>query len=670
MYNVLVLTGRQAIAPVYRTGAIVGSVKRYLDFEGDDEMLRIAVARTRVQIAQRATFFVIAMVVGMISHVTAHSETVYPGGKWEPGPARYGSLVVDNVPVTMDDGVVLRASIAYPADLVTRERAKGKFPVVIEHTPYVKLGQPVGPLTYFAEHGYIVTLVRARGTGSSGGELTYSSSRDGADGKTIVDWAAHGLDASDGRIALVGCSYPGGLALTDAAHVGPSSPVRAVVAACNGFQSQNRGTLMRGGLQNSNIRNMVRIIPYLGSTPSAERFINELTADIKAGGDTAYDREFWQDRLPRRLAQNIVQNDIPVLLWSGWQDRVEGAIRSYTALQNASAGRPIEAPMTPTQRTTSRYQLIMGDWGHAAGLDLGIYLQWIETWLKGVDTGIQKTTTSMHLFEVGTNRWVNAAFYPAVADNTRWYLGPSGTLNAGASQGSGADQLVRKEPSEAGAMLRFDSPALANGATLAGPISATIYASSSNTNLELIARLYDIAPDGRATEISLGALLGSQRELDREKSWTDANGTVTWPWPKLERDDFLEPEKVYRFDISLLSRQWGINPGHRLRLELTGMSPASVCAPDPNAAPRSTYGMDPCDLTVPQQATVPGGIYRIMRGPDWPSALNLPQLTWQTFAQIRSGKVPTAYSEHHRRLEESESTLPLDWGSDTAPAAK
>src|SRR5687767_14485031 len=45
--------------------------------------------------------------------------TPYPGGKWEPGPAMYGAEVVDDVAVTMDDGVVLRASIAFPTDLQT-----------------------------------------------------------------------------------------------------------------------------------------------------------------------------------------------------------------------------------------------------------------------------------------------------------------------------------------------------------------------------------------------------------------------------------------------------------------------------------------------------------------------------------------------------------------------
>ncbi|HEV2898604.1 MAG TPA: CocE/NonD family hydrolase C-terminal non-catalytic domain-containing protein [Pseudaminobacter sp.] len=73
----------------------------------------------------------------------------------------------------------------------------------------------------------------------------------------------------------------------------------------------------------------------------------------------------------------------------------------------------------------------------------------------------------------------------------------------------------------------FSTPPFAEGATIAGPISATIFASSSNTNLELIAALYDMAPDGFEQPISMGAVLGSQSRLDTERSWMDEDGTVT-----------------------------------------------------------------------------------------------------------------------------------------------
>src|SRR5690349_11085681 len=97
--------------------------------------------------------------------------TSYPGGKWEPGPAKFGAEVINDVSVRMDDGVVLNASVAFPTDLKTGKRASGRFPVVVEHMPYVQFAAPVTANTYFAEHGYISALVRARGLGKSGGEV-------------------------------------------------------------------------------------------------------------------------------------------------------------------------------------------------------------------------------------------------------------------------------------------------------------------------------------------------------------------------------------------------------------------------------------------------------------------------------------------------------------------
>ncbi|MFG1959176.1 hypothetical protein [Nonomuraea sp. NPDC049028] len=57
------------------------------------------------------------------------APTPWPGGRWEPGPARYGTTVVSDVPVRMDDGVTLTATVAYPTDPATERRASGRFPV-------------------------------------------------------------------------------------------------------------------------------------------------------------------------------------------------------------------------------------------------------------------------------------------------------------------------------------------------------------------------------------------------------------------------------------------------------------------------------------------------------------------------------------------------------------
>ena len=149
-----------------------------------------------------------------------------------------------------------------------------------------------------------------------------------------------------------------------------------------------------------------------------------------------------------------------------------------------------------------------------------------------------------------------------------------------------------------------------------------------------------------------------------EKSWTDDNGTVTWPWPTLQSDEYLTPGQVYRFNISLAPRQWGIKPGHRLRLELTSQTPLDLC---PAEGLPASNDVDPCRLTGPQQETVPGGVYKILFGADSPSALNLPVLPYMEFSEVQSGVTPTQWSEGDRRLKDPTTdevfALPIDWGS-------
>jgi hypothetical protein len=60
-------------------------------------------------------------------------------------------------------------------------------------------------------------------------------------------------------------------------------------------------------------------------------------------------------------------------------------------------------------------------------------------------------------------------------------------------------------------------------------------------------------------------------------------------------------------------------------------------------------------------------VYTVLYGPETPSALNLPQLPFKVFPEVRSGPLPTPWSEGRRRIEDSKIgdkviSLPLDWG--------
>jgi predicted acyl esterase len=594
------------------------------------------------------------------------ASTPWPGGRWQPDPQSFKMTVVSGVPITMDDGVVLFANVGYPASMATGARAPGRFPVLLTQNPYV--GPSEQPDSFYVSRGYIFVSVDVRGTvqsvapGNAPLPNQLFSPRDAQDGVELVNWAAHQLDGSNGVVGLVGCSFLGIDQLFTAAALGPRSPVKATVPACS---SHGYDSYFAGGIPGPSIGLFGVVAGIFGQQHIKENTASGLAlqAEVRAGGPRAYDNDYWQVRTTSPdLAAQIVRNNIPALLWTGWNALDgTGVLEFYAALQNAYAHRPPSGPMSTRQPVTGRYQVIDGPWTHGQGLDESIQLEWFDTWLKGQHTRIADTDTPMHLFEMGSARWVNAATYPVVDRYTPLFLGPAGTLSdrppsphngrrSSDPPPSGADTVTWALPAQPDSTLSYTTAPFAQGATLAGPISATIYAASSNTNLELIATLSDIAPDGSATEMTHGDLLGSLGAVDPQKTWLDRDGLVTLPAHPYAADVLLTPGAVNRYDIKVFPTVWSLQPGHSLRLTLSTQSDPSTC--------RSQLSLlvpnRPCILTAPQTRTLPGGVYTIQRTPLYPSAIDLPLLPDLFLPTARSATTPTS----------NNLTEPLGWQSD------
>lgn len=580
-----------------------------------------------------------------------NDKTSWPGGRWEPGPAKYGVQIITNVPVPMADGLNLNAVVAYPTDLVTGERSSKKFPVLVQYTPYVS----TQPARYFIERGYISVTVWARGTGLSPGVFTRQGPQDRVDGVTIVDWASK-RDGSNGDVGMMGCSYVGNLALGTASAVGRRSPLKAIAATCAGFDAFPREIFMRGAAITRTGAAIVAAGNGYGSPtqPATMAFLQSLQDEIFAGGPAAYLGKFWADRGTLEDARAIVDNDIATLLWSSWGDiTISGALNTYAALQSVAAGRPrfgpwaadVYDPMDPRMHTSGAYQIVVGEGGHGAGIDNAILLEWFDTFLKNQKTGIDRVANTMHLRE--RTRWINAATYPLVNDYTALYLGASGNLSSrpAPAGGTAPSLLWDARPEDANGSVVYISTPFAKGATLAGPIAATIHATSTNTNLQLIATLHDVAPDGTATFIADGVLVGSQRAVDRRKSWYDREGLAMRPVLTQAGDDYLIPGKPHRFDILLQPRLWPIEPGHSLRLTLT-------TRPSQSAPCTAALSSTPCFNSAPQLLSLSGGAYTILADIRHRSSVNLPLLRYHHFKTTRSAVTETSPNTE----------IPMDWG--------
>src|SRR4051812_7189725 len=107
--------------------------------------------------------------------------------------------VQPDVPVTMRDGVVLRADVYRPDE-------GGPFPVLVLRTPYGKQG--IHPEAQ-AKAGYIVVCQDARGRYASEGtfeSFVRARTHDAEDGYDTVEWAAR-LPGSTRKVGTFGASY-------------------------------------------------------------------------------------------------------------------------------------------------------------------------------------------------------------------------------------------------------------------------------------------------------------------------------------------------------------------------------------------------------------------------------------------------------------------------------
>jgi hypothetical protein len=379
------------------------------------------------------------------------------------------------------------------------------------------------------------------------------------------------------------------------------------------------------------------------------------------GEERAYDGPFWKARSPVSHLAAIVANDISVLSVGAWYDLfLRGEPLSYTGLQNAAAGRPVLAQMLPGQPVDPRFQLLIGPWYHSAGagLDLDrIQLEWFDTWLKGRTTTFNDAAGTVHIYELGAGRWVETDGWPLPGTTAqRWYLsgGPSAsgalsmndgllsldrpTAPGGADivvytgvgnpcqrqtfiQGAGLGAnytrgLVSAEPCEdderllgvGPGALTYTTPPFGEDRTLAGPISASITITSTTVDAYLVASVEDVAPDGTATPLTAGALLGRFRAIDEGGTWRDPSGTMLRPYHPFTRESvqMLTPGEPTTLDIEVSPIFARIAKDHRVRITLTTTSWPQV---------------EPAGYQVPDLV---GGVYGVQRNASGASHVDLP----------------------------------------------
>lgn len=510
----------------------------------------------------------------------------------------YAAVYESNVPMKTRDGVTLYADIYRP-------KAEGKFPVILERTCYNKYTNVDMGLKAVAR-GYVMIIQDVRGRFMSGGEW-YPFKHEAADGYDAVEWAA-ALPYSNGKVGMFGGSYVG-VPVIQAALGAPPHLVGIVpvITASNyhAHWAYQGGAFMQMLAQawSSVLAIDVASRKTMGSAvpsywdykrpPSAYPVLDVGTGKGLADyyfdwwAHPAYD-DYWKQWSAEEHFERIT---VPAVHFAAWYDLFQdGSIRNYTGIRahggSEAARKGQRLIIMPGGHAGSGEKIGEIEFGKVALFDLWEYsLRFFDHLMKGTDNGIDREKP-VKIFVMGKNVWRDEDEWPlARAQPTRYYLHSAGRANSLAGDGNlsttgpsvePADQYVsdpyRPVPTHGGGtlgdtanyppgpldqrqieerhdVLVYTTPAFEHDLEVTGPVSLELYVSSSAVDTDFTGKLVDVAPDGRAYNLTDGILRASFRN-------------------SMEKPEPLKPGEVCKLTVDLWSTANVFLAGHRLRLEV------------------------------------------------------------------------------------------------------
>lgn len=516
---------------------------------------------------------------------------------------RYEVAVERDVQVKMRDGVVLRADIFRP-------KADGKFPVLLERTPYNKQGEDIGWRA--APRGYVVIVQDVRGRYTSEGEW-YPFKNESNDGYDTVEWAA-ALPYSNGKVGMFGGSYVGATQMLAAiAHPPHLAGICPEVTASNyhdGWTYQGgafeqwfneswtsglaQDTFNRKVQRSSNALNGIWKLPlsaYPLFVPGPSE--SDSTAALAPYfldwlSHPSYD-DFWKRW---SIEDHFSEIQVPSLHIAAWYDIfLGGSIRNYIGMKaqaaNEDAKRGQRLLVAIGGHAGSGRKIGDVDFGDAADLNIDdLILAWYEYLLKGVQNEFA-TNKPVKLFVMGTNEWRSEEDWPlARAVATKFYLHSSGKANSLRGDGSLSTTAPRSEspdqyvydpanpvPTAGGPLccdsqhlapgprdqrpvedrddvLVYSTPPLTKDLEITGPLSLEIFVKSSAVDTDFTGKLVDVGPNGFAQNLTEGIIRARYRDSQ-------------------EKPELMNPGQLYKLKIDLWATSNVFRKGHILRLEVS-----------------------------------------------------------------------------------------------------
>jgi uncharacterized protein len=511
-------------------------------------------------------------------------STAFAASAWAQ---QYRVVIEDKVSVKMRDGIMLVADIYRPD-------AEGKFPVLLQRTPYNRAG--ASDPTKVASHGYVVVMQDTRGRYKSEGEF-YPFRYEGQDGYDTVEWAA-ALPYSDGRVGMFGASYVGATQMLAAAsappHLAAIFPYVTASEYYNGWTYQSgaleqwftsswatglaQDTMERKAAELGNPKLWVNELPVDGYQMLKPPPVASLAPYFRDWVAHETDDAYWQ---PWKISDHYQDMKVKALHAGGWHDIfLKGTIENFAGMRKASpAGADQRLLIGPWAHADTSPEGKIGDvtFGKAVVLDMeGTLVKWADFALKGVQNEYA-TGAPVRIFVMGENAWRDEQEFPLARTKYTSYFLRHGALATESPREEGADSYVYdpmnpvptiggrlccannqlppgpadQRPNESRAdVLVFSTPPLEKDVEVTGFIQAKLYAASSAVDTDFTALLVDVEPSGYARFLTDGIVRARYR-----------NST--------KKAEPIEPGKIYEYNIDLWATSNLFKAGHSIRLYIS-----------------------------------------------------------------------------------------------------
>jgi uncharacterized protein len=532
--------------------------------------------------------------------------------------------------VPMRDGVKLLTAAYTPKDNSL------PYPILIHRTPYSvrpygvdNYPEPRGPLKHYAKDRFIFVFQDVRGRNGSQGEFEHvrphkpnksgpTDIDESTDTYDTIDWLVKNLPNNNGKVGLMGISYPGFYTAAGMIDSHPAlkaaSPQAPIADWFIGDDFHHNGVFYLAHAFRffsgfgQKLDEPTRMDPrpfdyktadgyefYLGLGPLANIDRSQFKGQIQFWNEFmehgTYDA-FWQARNLRPHLKNV---HCAVMTVGGWYDAEDlfGPLKIYEAVERNNPSIFNALVLGPWAH---------GDWGGADGERLGhvsfrsktsefyrnnIELPFLKHFLKDDP---KFDLPEAYVFETGTAQWRRYDSWPPKnVRDTPLYLGGSSQLSFTAPTVTGYDEYVsdpdkpvpfipnisigmtrehmlddQRFASSRPDVLVYRTEPLSEDITIAGPIHVSLDVSTTGTDSDWVVKLIDVYsgdfpnPDPNPT----GVQMGGYQQLVRGEAMRGKfrNG--------FDKPEALKPGEKTRIEYEMPDVYHTFRRGHRLMVHV------------------------------------------------------------------------------------------------------